>query len=80
MKGARNFVLRIDFDVEKEAFIVTMPPSSFKSLGEPEKVTVEPENFRMLSKDQMEIHKFCVYQDAKTGTNFATVERGLWYN
>ena len=41
---------------------------------------MSPENFKMLSKEQMDANKACVYYDALTGTNFATVERGQWYN
>ena len=31
-----DFVLRIDFDIESQEFVVVMPPASFKSIGEPE--------------------------------------------
>lgn len=48
---ADDFVLRIDFDPQTETFVVTMPPSSFSSLGEPEKVSVNVANFQMLSKE-----------------------------
>ena len=34
-KYVKDFVLRIDFAIDSESFIVTVPPSSFKMLGEP---------------------------------------------
>ena len=49
----RDFVLRIDFDTEKEAFVITMPPSNFTKMGEPDKLTVYPADFQMLSKEEM---------------------------
>ena len=50
-----------------------MPASTFGGLKE---LRVTKENFQMLKDDDKE----CLYFDAKTGTKFATVDRGMWYN
>lgn len=42
---ARDFVLRIDFDVKAELFVITMPPTNFTALGEPFKLRVAPSDF-----------------------------------
>ena len=77
---ARDFVLRIDFDVKAEVFVITMPPTNFTALGEPFKLLVAPSDFQMLSKDAQLNFKACLYYDTKSGTRFATIERGQWYN
>ena len=51
-KLARDFVLRIEFDVHSEKFKVIMPPQNFLAMGNPDTLTVEPENFKMLSVDK----------------------------
>ena len=61
---ARDFVLRIDFDVNEEVFIVTIPPSSFTQLGEPEKLTVSPRDFQMMTLQEQKEKKGCLYKDA----------------
>jgi len=58
---ARDFVLRIDFDVQAEAFVITMPPPNFTSLGEPFRLTVAPSDFQMLSKDAQLSYRACLY-------------------
>ena len=45
LKLANDFVLRIDFDVNKECFKVLMPPASWKNMGEPEKLEVACQDF-----------------------------------
>ena len=66
-KYVKDFVLRIDFDIDSESFVITVPPSSFKMLGEPQKLTVAAGDFQMLSKEKMLENRRCVYHDAKTG-------------
>ena len=34
----------------------------------------------MLSREKMIAKKSCVYHDKKSGVEFATVDRGQWYN
>ena len=45
----QNFVLRIDFDAKNEVFKVTVPPDSFRYLGEPQKISVNAADFQMLT-------------------------------
>lgn len=77
---AKEFVLRIDFDVASENFIVLMPPTNVLAFGEPYRLEVTPADFQMLTNEQQKESKSSLYFDAKTGYRFATINRGIWYN
>jgi len=79
-------VYKIEYDILDEKFVITKPSGSFFSLGNPYETMVDIKDFRQLSKAEFKanedssVRKNCFYCDASTGSLFATIERGHWFN
>ena len=72
-RNVAKFAFNIEWDIDLEEFVVKMPAKTYGGIKE---LRVSKEDFQMLKEDD----KDCLYFDAKTGTRFATVNRGMWYN
>ena len=69
-----SLVLKIDYDVEKDAFVILRAPQNLFDLGEPDQLLVKCSDFRQLPNSMQTDD--CLYYDAKSNTKFATVNRG----
>ena len=44
-----DFVTKIEFDVDKQNFVVTTPSTRFYDFGSAKEIVIEPPDFKMLS-------------------------------
>ena len=68
-------MLSIDWDLERQEYIVKQPSISLLSQRKVLELRIHPRNFVQIKDDEL-----CVYMDALSGQKFATVGNGTWYN
>ena len=77
-RACKDFILKIEFDLEEEHFVVTSPSTSLVDFGSPQEEVVSVSDFKMLPQDKQT--ETSLYYSQTSGNKYATVGRGQWYN
>ena len=51
-RARKDFILKIEYDLEEESFVVTSPSTSLIDFGSPQEETIDIRDFKMLPKEK----------------------------